>query len=791
MNKPLKFILNRNYSEKEKTYINLFSNDDKKKSNKNYNEFFEIKPENYNQIIDECDRYNFGSLGVFISLNPLSSTTRKKAFVKNINFIFIDLDNANEDDYKGVKEFLESKGIKISYIAKSGSGYHLIIEIDMSTTEENKVKKFLNYLHSNISSKVDTSTGDLTRLLRVPESRHYKREEFELKTLYLKPIKAEEYKKNNELVLSMQLKEEKTESNMNYLIEVKREDIFFSDILNKSNLWGHYRKILNESGDRNPYFIKNLGFFIASNYKYKDKAIEFLKQWESARIKSLEGWIKKAYSENCIVNYYELLKWATEQKIDEFIKLLNDQTKETILDSYEIYYLEEEKSESNCILYFPSKNYYVQKSIQEVILNIYYDCKEKGLDLEKELNMSELYDDWKKLPFKKQMFLVLDQIRRLLESENRMRLIYNINYSPSDEKFIFDENKKFFNIYKKTHLLSLPITEIEEYDYRNIKKLIMNLCGQEKEYYNWFIQWLAWQVQYPTSKLPTAVIFQGEQGTGKGVLKTHVLDMIFGNNCQEINQTHLESSFNEYLLGKQIIVANEVMHNENRQTLPNVLKNLVTDELITIRRKFRKELVIRNYTHWIFCTNSDNPIKIEEGDRRYSVFKSKKLEGGGVKARKFVKALIENKEHELPHFLTYLKNLELDEFLISMPIETQAKKDIIELNSDSCQRFLEYLKGFSKYRDAYYSIFDNDKDLGLINSGDGFEYIKTESLYLLYLNWSKKYGERAVFNKQNFGRRVISYNICNQTKKYDGKTIRAYPLELLDNIIRGKENDSK
>ena len=44
-------------------------------------------------------------------------------------------------------------------------------------------------------------------------------------------------------------------------------------------------------------------------------------------------------------------------------------------------------------------------------------------------------------------------------------------------------------------------------------------------------------------------------------------------------------------------------------------------------------------------------IKIEEGDRRYSVFKSKKLDGGGIKARKFVKTLIENKEHELPHFL--------------------------------------------------------------------------------------------------------------------------------------------
>jgi len=786
MNKPLKFILDRNNYKDGKTYVNLFSCDDKKKQKKNYNEFFEITKNNYDKIIDECDMYNMGSMGVFISLNPLNNETRKKSFVKNINFIFIDLDNANETDYKGVKDFLESKGVKTSYEAQSGSGYHLLVEVDFKTTEEDKVKKFLNYLHAHISSKVDTSTGDLTRLIRVPESRHNKKEEFVLKTLKLKPVKQEQYKLNNELVLEMQLKEEKSEANLNYLIEIKREDIFFSTILSKFNSWKKYRKYLDESGLRNPNFIKNLGFFINSNYSYKDKATQFLHSWERARVKSMDGWARKGRAEAKVVNYYELLKWANEYKLEEFIELLKEQTKETFLDCYEVYYLEEEKAENNCILYFPEKNYYVQKSLQEVILNIYYDCKEKGTDLVKELGLKELYDKWDSFSFKKQMTFILDQIRRILEKENRIKLIYNINYSPSDEKFIYAENKKYFNIYKKTPLMSLHNNGIVDHDFRHIKTLILNLCGENEEYYAWFIQWLAWQVKYPTSKLPTAVIFQGEQGTGKGVLKTHVLDAIFGNNCQEINQTHLESSFNEYLLGKQIIVANEVMHNENRQTLPNVLKNLVTDESLTIKRKFRKELVIRNYTHWIFCTNSENPIKIEEDDRRYSVFKSKKLMGGGVKARKFVKTLIENKEHELPHFLAYLRELEVNEFLISMPLETQAKRDIVELNTDSTYRFIEFLKGFADYKTAYFSLFDNDKELGLVNSGDGYDHIKTESLYLLYFNWAKKFGERAVFSKQNFGRKITKFDIENTTKKIEGKTSRVYSLDILDNVISGK-----
>jgi hypothetical protein len=784
MNKALNFILGRNYEAGKKTYVNTFSYDDRKKSQSNYTIFTEIKPENYKKITDDAEIYNVGGFGVFISLNPLTSTTRKKSFVKNINFVFIDLDHAEEEDLENVKSFLNQKGFKVSYIAQSGSGYHLLIEVDLDTTKEDKVKNFLKYLHSNVSSKVDIATGDLTRLIRMPESEHSKKTPFRLKTLDLTPITdKKEYKNNNDLVLAFQLKEEKNISNQNYLIEVKRQDTFFSTILSNGSKWKDYTESLDSAEMRNNIFVKNLGIFVRHHEEFKDRAIMFISEWEKSRVKALGGWIKKAAYENMNVNYYELLKWSKENKLQFFEELLLEQVKETMMDKYEVYYLEEEKSENNCLLYYPEKNYYVQKSIYEVTLNIYYDCKEQGLDLVDELNLEILYDKWDSFNFKKQIGLILDQIRRILENENRIKLIYNINYAPNDEKFIYVDGKKYFNIYKKSLLLAATSPHLDDLDFTSIKTVLMNLCEKNEEYYNWFIQWIAWQIQYPTSKLPTAVIFQGEHGTGKGVLAHQILDTIFGNNVQEINQTHLESAFNEYLLGKQIIIANEVMHNENRQTLPNILKNLVTDEYITIQRKFRKELVCKNYTHWIFCTNSDNPIKIETGDRRYSVFKSKKLMGGGTQARKFVKTLIENKEHEMPRFLEYLRTIEVDEFLISNPIETQAKLDIVELNNDSTVRFIDFLKEFNNYETAYLDVFKDQTELGVIDSGDGYRYIKSEAFYLFYLNWAKKYGERAIFAKQNFGRKITSYGLINTIKKHESKSIRVYPLEYLNNYI--------
>jgi len=787
MNKALEFMLNKNLDTKSKTYVNIFSCDDKKKDKKTESHFLELTKDSIPKIIEEAHFYNIGSFGTFISLNPLSTTRRKKEFVKNINFVFIDLDNAKEEDFNTVKQYLEAKSIKYSYTAQSGNGYHILLEIDMVPDKEDKVKNFLKYLHANVSSKVDTATGDLTRLIRVPESEHNKKEPFELKTLYLKNISKSDIKFNNDVVESLQIKEIKDKSNMNYLKEIKRDDIFFNTIIASSNQWSKYKKLLNESTSRNDVFVKNFGFFLNQNPGLNSTSLFFFDSWDKSRVKPLGGWIKKAKEENMQVNYFELLTWSKENNSNLFTELLLEQTRHTFLDSYEVYYLEEEKTENNCLLYYPGKNYYLQKSIQEVILNIYYDCKEKGTDLIKELNLKELYEKWDSFNFKKQITLIMDQIRRLIEQENRIKLVYNINYAPNEEKFITLDDKRFFNIYKKSLLLDTHNNvDLKEYEFRHIKELIFNLCGKDEEYYDWFINWLAWQVQYPTSKLPTAVILQGEQGTGKGVLKNHVLDAIFGMNCQEINQTHLESAFNEYLLGKQVIVANEVMHNENRQVLPNILKNLVTDEYITIQRKFRKDLVIRNYTHWIFCTNSDNPIKIEEGDRRYSVFKSKKLRGGGKKAIQFVKTLIENKDHELPVFLQYLKTIEVDEFLVSVPKMTEAKEEIIDLNKDTITKFLEDLPRYNDLEDLFMKIFGSTKSIIFIGEGD--VTIDTDSFYRAYVEWCNKNVYKGIFQKQNFSKKLSQLGISSFPRKF-----KEHPDSPKWNSVRvyGRDNIEK
>jgi len=771
-------IFNRMKSLANPCYINIFSGDDQKKDKKVYSEHYNLHKVNTNEIITQTEIQNVGSFGVFMNFNLLEKPQRKNDNITKILYIFIDLDNAQEEHNILIRDNLLKKGIKYSYNCKSGGGYHFLIPVELLPNQKDKVKGFLTYLQHNVCDKVDVATHTNERLLRCPESIHNKNKEpFNLETIEHLEYNKNEIEKNNELILEYQENTKKGEIEEKYLIDIKREDIFFSTLLNNQDKWDLYIKYLNNSVGRNDIFIKNLGIFICKNLSYKEKAILFINKFEAARIGALNGWINKGTSQNMSINYYEIIKWSRKYDLKEFIILLEEQTKTSFLDCYELYYVEDEKSDTNCLLYYPQRNYYVQKSLNDVILNIFYECKERGIDLITELNIKSIYDDWDKFNFKKQLNLILDQIRRIIEQENRIRLVYNINYEPSENKFIYHNGKKYFNSYNKSSLIDY-YKKSETYYFPNIKELILNLCGGEIKNYDYFCKWVAWLIQNPLEKLPTAIILQGQQGSGKGTLKNLILDNIFGNNVQEINQTHLESQFNDYLLGKQIIVANEVMHNDNRQTLPNILKNLVTDPEITINQKFKKSITGKNYTHWIFCTNSDNPIKIDKDDRRYSVFYSNKM------TKTLAKNIRENLDYELKEFLCYLKDIDVTFEEVSEPIMTEAKEEIIELNKDSIDKFKDYLTQFNNFTESWISLFNNDSNFSIVSDfGDGQRYLHTDLFYLMYEKYCEKYKERGLYAKQNFCKKVGNYKVKSIPKWRDNKTFRMYNLDTIEEVF--------
>lgn len=790
-------IINR-FKQYQPCFMEVFAGDDQKKD-KPRTKVFDANTASILEIQEEAEIFNIGSYGVFININPLKNSKRNKENVSKIIHIFIDLDdNATEDHNDLIKENLKKWGITYSYNAKSGHGFHFLIPIDLENNQEQTVKKFLTYLKHNICDKVDVSTFTNERLMRVPKSIHNKDKLGKnLITLHTHNPNEDEIRNNTELIHKYQAENKKGIKDAQYMASIVKKDIFFSKILTDMEFRFKVYQMLdnhdnNNNGEgTNQIFNKNLSIFAAQEPSFYDSCAKFICDWNNkyVTLKRFEHYYTKIKSgtlatdggvnTNPKVNYLELYKWSKDNGLDLFLPLLEEQTKSSFFDNFEIYYLEDEKKEISYMLYYPNKNYFVQKSLNEVLQNIYYDAKESGFDLAKELSLDNI-EDWEEMTFKKKHQATLNAIHQRLDTENRIKLIFNINYEPSEIKFIKTDGKVFFNTFVPTENWGY-LMKSDRYNFSHIKELIMNLVGNNKNNYNYFIRWLGWIIQNPTEKLPTAIIFQGKQGSGKGTFKTHVLDMIFGSNCQEINQTHLESSFNEYLLGKQIIVANEVMHNDNRQTLPNVLKNLVTDPIITINRKFRKEIVGKNYTHWIFCTNSDNPIRIDEDDRRYSVFFSEKLKGGGDAAVRFIQQLRGNIDHEIKEFISYLKTIEIKYEDVHEPIMTEAKQQVIDLNRDSLDRFIEYIQQFPNLKSVICTFPKREFEYYEEDIND-IRYIPTDIFFLAYEEFCKKFSERGKYGKPTFSKKIAQQGIVNQNLYVPSKKVsmRLYDLQIIE-----------
>jgi hypothetical protein len=143
----------------------------------------------------------------------------------------------------------------------------------------------------------------------------------------------------------------------------------------------------------------------------------------------------------------------------------------------------------------------------------------------------------------------------------------------------------------------------------------------DEEPRNHLLQWLAYTVQRPAERVKHALILSGKQGTGKSYM-ARVLKLLHGrSNVHEVSVDELHGQFTGWLEGKQVILIEELMA-QGRLELANKLKPILTQEVIRINEKHKRVYQIRNLASFFCTTNHEDPIFIEEGDRRWWFYRS-------------------------------------------------------------------------------------------------------------------------------------------------------------------------
>ena len=224
--------------------------------------------------------------------------------------------------------------------------------------------------------------------------------------------------------------------------------------------------------------------------------------------------------------------------------------------------------------------------------------------------------------------------------------------------------------------------------------LIRYMCNGESngdEIYHWLLCWMAYPLQHPGGKLSSAVIMHGPQGTGKSAI-FQTLARIYGDYSTVLNQRGLEDKFNsDWSDSKLFIVAEEIVTRAEMWHIKNELKELVTGEWIRVNPKNIAAYRQRNQVNVAFLSNENQPLPLENDDRRHCVIYTPpqlqpetydeifdELENGGVAA-----------------FYDHLMHYDLTGFHPKKrPPMTEAEHQLIALSLPSEHRFInEWLDG--------------------------------------------------------------------------------------------------
>jgi hypothetical protein len=142
------------------------------------------------------------------------------------------------------------------------------------------------------------------------------------------------------------------------------------------------------------------------------------------------------------------------------------------------------------------------------------------------------------------------------------------------------------------------------------------LCDGDEDLFDYVIQWLANMIQTPQDKPGTALSFQGGQGSGKGAFKRYIASILGPHLLQLEGSEQLLGRFNDALAAKLMVFVDEMFWLGAKAGIERV-KSFITEDEITVERKYVSAFTIKNDARFVFATNRDHAAPAEADDRRF------------------------------------------------------------------------------------------------------------------------------------------------------------------------------
>lgn len=268
---------------------------------------------------------------------------------------------------------------------------------------------------------------------------------------------------------------------------------------------------------------------------------------------------------------------------------------------------------------------------------------------------------------------------------------WNVVFDPSNPDVI-DPERHTINIYRPSAIAKVGYRGDVDYVPDTIARVIEHMVGGHPDTRDWVYNWLAYIVQIKKMS-GCALLCHGTSGTGKGIFYHHIVTPLLGPENVTIKRLEeLESEFTGWLENKLFVFVDEVQTSSSlfHARVNAKLKNLITEPTIPIRRMYAGTYDKANYANFMFASNELDPVSIKDGDRRYTVGfrQNSRLETFPGEAIKIIEAI----KVELPLFYSYLMTRKVDIEAACSPLETHAKRLVIDTGRTSVESFCHALR---------------------------------------------------------------------------------------------------
>lgn len=267
-----------------------------------------------------------------------------------------------------------------------------------------------------------------------------------------------------------------------------------------------------------------------------------------------------------------------------------------------------------------------------------------------------------------------------------LRMVDKLTYSPGQPQFCREKSFDSDAVLDCLNIYSPAGIDGEEGNVEPFVQMVRDVFDGNEEAIHHVMCFFAYMVQHPGARINHALVIQGEQGIGKDSIIAAMKVVIGEHNYSEVTLAQVESQFNDWLSGKQLICFQEMLAT-GRRNIYNKLKTYITNPINTVNTKNITAYKMPNRSVYVFLTNYKHALSIDPGDRRMWVWYSKMVPKPAEYYQRFYDWLSDRRTAS--HLLHYLLTYDTSGFRPAAPPPiTDAKRQLMEASASEIEQYL-------------------------------------------------------------------------------------------------------